>query len=135
MSTVHPRKAPRCFVINPISDRRVEVRFNSTQAVQIFEPQTERTLQGHASDIGRRGLKLECDHLLTNGETIQITFPETHDAIHCYGHVVWTRAKEEGGGYHSGIEVHAWHGIVAGPDSWQKLKGVHPKRERRRGHR
>lgn len=131
MSSV-PRKTPRFFVINPISDRRVEIRFDSSQSVNVFEPQTDRTLVGTAHDIGRRGMRLDSPQHLTPGDMVQISFPESHDAIHCYGRVVWTRHKEGGSGFQCGIEVEVWHGIVAGPDSWQKLKGVYPNRERRR---
>jgi len=129
---VENRKTPRFFIINPVTDRRMECRFESLETVDIRDEETGKTISGVASDIGRRGLKLESPTHLLVGNTIQVAFQDDIENVRCFGHVAWSKRKEDSSDYESGLQIDSWHGIILGPDSWKKFKGVKVKRDRRR---
>lgn len=126
-----PRKLTRFYVINPITDRRFEQRFESRQDVQIRFENSGHAVQAVACDVSKRGLRLETEIKLEPGRDIQVVFPDSPDHIRCFGHVVWSRPLEEGSNYESGISIDAWYGIVQGEDSWKRYRGIRPKHDRR----
>lgn len=130
MRITSPRKLTRFYVINPIGDRRLEQRFESREDVVLKVSQTGKIFPSVAYDLGRYGLRLESEGMLQPGMDIEVAFPNTPDQVHCFGRVVWARAKT---GHLSeyGVAIEAWHGVVRGENSWSKFKGVRPKVERR----
>lgn len=127
-----PRKLTRFFIINPVTDRRLETRFESKENVDVRDEETEKVFPAIAFDIGRHGLRLETTEKTEIGKTYQIAFLETPDNIRCFAMAVWVKKREEGSGYETGLAISAWHGIVMGKESWEKFKGVKLKRDRRR---
>lgn len=125
------RKLTRFYIINPITDRRVEQRFESRENVFVRMPQTGRSGPAVAYDIGRNGLRIECDWTVQSGMDIEVAFPNSTDNMKCYGHIVWCKERAFGKFYESGIAIDVWHGIVEGENSWTKVRGSKPKSERR----
>lgn len=131
MKTAPVRKLPRFYIINPVTDRRLEPRFESREDVVIRFDESGRTYPAVAHDIWRRGMKLECSVQLPVGAGVQIAFPNVPDHIRCFGRVVWCRAKEKSKDFENGVAIDAWHGIVEGEDSWKKFRGLKLKADRR----
>lgn len=126
------RKSPRFFIINPVSDRRLETRFESREKIQIRSEESGEVITGIAEEIGEKGLRFESPSFFDSGSRIQLVFSETPDNIGCFGHIVWVRPADEKKGYVCGVSIESWHGIINGNQSWKRLKGFHPKRDRRR---
>lgn len=131
MKTAIQRKLTRFYVINPVGDRRLEQRFESREDVVLRVPQTGKVFPSVGYDVGRHGMRLETEGVVSPGMEIEVAFPNTPDQVHCYGRIVWGRARSSGRGNEYGIAVEAWHGVVRGENSWTKYKGVKPKAERR----
>ena len=125
------RKITKFFIVNPITDRRLETRFDSREEVLIRVQRTGQTFPGCALEIGKNGLKLESFNLLKPGVDLQIIFPKTTDQIRCFGKVVWGRKLEKTQDFEFGIAIESWYGIVSGNGSWKQLKGFRKKKERR----
>lgn len=129
------RKTPHFFIINPINDRRIEARFESREPVQIRCEETGEVKPGHGCDVGQYGLRLESSELYQVGDRVQIAFMGSMENMGCFGRVAWSRPADEGGHFETGVSVDTWHGIVEGVQSWKRLKGVKPQRDRRRKQR
>lgn len=125
------RKLTRFYIINPVGDRRLEQRFDSKESVALRIPQTGKVGPAVAYDVGRHGLRLECDWQLQPGMDVELAFPNTPDQMRCFGHVVWVKERAFGKYFDCGISIDVWHGIVAGENSWMRVKGSIPKSERR----
>ena len=125
------RKLTRFYVINPVSDRRFEQRFESREDLMIRFDRVGRSFPAVGYDISRRGIRIETAVRLEPGMELQLVFPEAPDHIRCFGRVVWARPFEDGYEYEGGVAVDAWYGVVEGEDSWKKYKGFRPKRDRR----
>ena len=125
------RKLTRFYIINPVTDRRVEQRFESRENVFLRMPQTSRSGPAVAYDIGKNGLRMECDWMVQSGMDIEIAFPNSLDNMKCYGHVAWVKERAFGKFYECGIAIDVWHGIVGGENSWTNVRGAKPKAERR----
>jgi hypothetical protein len=126
------RKLPRFYIINPVNDRRLECRFESQEPVEVKDQHNGKTTSAIALEIGKQGLKLETSEFMDVGKNIQVEFHTTNDHVGCFGYIAWTRRKEEGDSFESGVSIDAWHGIIQGEESWKKFKGIKPKRDRRR---
>lgn len=122
---------PRFFVINPIDDRRTERRFESQEPIKIRLHKTGDTLTGAAFDIGHYGLRLETKRLFEVGERLQIEFEHRANNIGCFAQVAWAEAGSNGLPSQCGVAIESWYGIVEGKESWQRVKGVKPKKDRR----
>lgn len=131
MRLTSPRKLTRFYVINPIGDRRLEQRFESREDVVLKVAQTAKIFPSVAYDLGRHGMRLETEGVLQPGMDIEVAFPNTPDQVHCFGRVVWGRARSGGRSHEYGVAIEAWHGVIRGENSWTKYKGVRPKPERR----
>jgi hypothetical protein len=129
------RKITRFYIINPISDRRVEARFEARENVIVRLEDTGKKFPASARDIGQRGLRLESDTAVEIDTQIQVVFPNAQDNVQCYGRVAWTKYFESTKTYECGVAVDAWHGIVEGENSWKRFKGDQPKHDRRAGPR
>jgi hypothetical protein len=125
------RKLTRFYIINPITDRRVEQRFESREQIFLRIPQIGRSGPAVAYDIGRSGLRLECDWNVQPGMDIELAFPNSTDNMKCYGNIVWCKERAFGKFFECGISIEVWHGIVEGENSWTKVRGAKPKPERR----
>jgi hypothetical protein len=82
-------------------------------------------------DIGRYGMKIESDFDLEMGSYVQIAFPNSPDHERCFGRIVWSRPLKEAGRFEGGVSIEAWHGIVAGDESWKGHQGPRLKIDRR----
>jgi hypothetical protein len=123
------RKLTRFYVINPISDRRVEQRFDSREDVLVRFPESGKIVTAVALDVGKSGLRLESDAEIVVGAELEVAFPKAVDHIRCFGRVAWT--KPVGTGRLAGVAVESWHGVVLGEESWTRYKGTGPKKDRR----
>lgn len=129
------RKVTRFYIINPISDRRVEARFEARESVIVRLEDTGKKFPATARDIGQRGLRLESDVPIEIESQIQVVFPNAQDNVQNYGRVVWAKYYEASKTYECGVAIDAWHGIVEGENSWKRFKGTQPKNDRRSGPR
>lgn len=125
------RKTPRFYVINPITDRRTETRFESRETAVVRFLTTDKSAPALAYDVGRYGLKIEMTHGAEPGDRLQIAFPSRPDHARCFGHVAWVRPMTETRKFEIGVAVDDWQGVVNGGNSWRGLKGVRPKQDRR----
>lgn len=126
------RKLTRFYIINPVGDRRLEQRFESKENVVLRIPQTGKMGPATSYDIGRHGLRLECDWQLQAGMDVEVAFPNTPDHMRCFGRVAWVRERAFGKFFECGVAIDVWHGIVSGENSWMTVRGAVPKPERRR---
>lgn len=124
------RKSPRFFVINPVNDRRTETRFESEEPVKVKNLRTHQVVSGRAFEIGHYGIRLEVPRCLSVGDQLQIEFSHRPENIGCWGQVAWCEPKEDALS-NSGIVIESWYGIVDGPQSWKRVKGVALKKDRR----
>lgn len=125
------RKTPHFFVVNPIRDRRNDVRYETKEAVDVRALETGEFGNGETLDIQKKGLRFESARHFDAGTRIQLTFPKTPDNTGCFGRIAWVRPNEFGKGFLCGVEIESWFGVVQGPDSWKRFKGVLPKHDRR----
>src|SRR5258706_11453164 len=123
MSSFSNRKVPRFFIINPVQDRRMEVRFESEEQVEVFLEGSKETISAVAYDIGKQGLRLRTKKPFDLDSSLQIGFHDNPENIRCFGHVVWSKSSEEGNAFECGVQITSWHGIVSGNNSWKKYKG------------
>jgi hypothetical protein len=135
MKTLTTRKEPRFFVVNPITDRRLEFRFETSEEVHVRLEETREVFPALATEIGRYGMKIETNGILQEGTQIQVAFLNDPENIRVFGLVVWSKKKEDSSVHESGLVLDSWHGIVMGKDSWKKHKGILPKRDRREKYR
>lgn len=131
MRAQQKRKTPRFFIVNPLSDRRREARFESRESVVIRVQNTGKTFPAIAYDIGHKGIKLESKDLLKPDMTLQVAFPNSVDHVRCFGKTVWSKSLGKTHDFETGVVVEGWFGIVEGGASWQHYKGFKPKRDRR----
>lgn len=131
MRSLTTRKLTRFYIINPIGDRRLEQRFESKESVVLRFPQTGKMGPGTAYDIGRNGMRIECDWQLSPGMDIEVAFPNTADHMRSFGSVVWVKERAFGKFFECGLQIDVWHGVVSGEKSWMNVKGTVPKIERR----
>lgn len=131
MKTTSHRKTPHFFVINPTIDRRNETRFETKEPVEVKCLDSRENSAGVALEIQKSGLRFESKIHYDAGSRIQLTFPKTPDNTGCFGRVAWVRPSEEGKGFLIGVAVESWFGVVRGPDSWKRIKGIRPKVDRR----
>ncbi len=132
MRAASPRKLTRFYIINPVGDRRLEQRFESKEDIVLRIPQSGKMGPAVAYDVGRHGMRLECEWNIQPGTDIEAVFPNTSDHMRCFGHVVWVRERAFGKFYDCGVSIDVWHGIVSGESSWTVVKGSTPKSERRK---
>jgi hypothetical protein len=123
------RKLTRFYIINPISDRRTEQRFDAREDVVVRFPETGKVCPAVALDLARTGLRLESGAEMPVGADVEIAFPKAVDHIRCFGRIAWV--KPGGNGTTAGVAVDAWHGVVLGEASWTRYKGAAPKKDRR----
>lgn len=123
------RKLTRFYIINPISDRRMEQRFDSREDVLLRFLSNGNVAPAVALDVGKKGLRIETEGELFAGEDVEISFPRGTDHIRCFGQIVWV--KPLGTIRIAGVSVESWHGVVLGEDSWLRYKGVVSKKDRR----
>lgn len=129
------RKLTRFYIINPVGDRRTEIRFDSHQDVALKIMDTNKVGPAVAMEIGEHGLKLETPLEISQGDEIEIAFPNAADGIKCFGRVAWVKYMPAIKSWVGGISADSWHGIVAGSKSWTTYKGRDPKKDRRHGSR
>lgn len=129
------RKEPRFFIVNPNTDRRGEVRFESRESVVVRMLSTGKSLPGVAFDIGQKGLKLHLPDMPLPESGVQIQFPNFAENIQCFGHIIWTHPVEGQDIFEAGFVVESWLGIVEGGNSWKKLIGFKIKKDRRNQNR
>lgn len=132
MSSNNERKTPRFFIINPITDRRNETRFESRYEITVTIKSTKKSFTSVAYDIGQYGLKMEAPEPLEVGTAVEIAFPHSKENINCFGQVVWNRPMGGDRKQEIGVMISDWHGIVAGRNSWIQFKGIKLKQDRRR---
>lgn len=125
------RRFPRFYVINPLPDRRLDPRFDSSENVVMRFSESLAVYPAVAHEVSRRGLRLESSVRIELGTTVQISFPNAIDHIQAFGQVVWTRERPGKARFDSGVRVEAWHGIFMGRESWKKYAGIRPKGDRR----
>jgi len=125
------RKSPRFFVINPVNDRRAETRFESEEHVKVKNLRTHQVSSGTAFDIGHFGLRLEASREYSIGDHLQIEFSGRAENIGCWGQVAWSESRGEKDASNSGVAMNPGFGIVDGPESWKRMKGSKPKKDRR----
>jgi hypothetical protein len=131
MKHMPARRFPRFYVINPLTDRRLDQRFSSTENVVMRLSQSLAVHPAVAHEVSRRGLRLESTIRIEVGTAIQIAFPNAIDHIQAFGVVAWTRELPGKTKFESGVRVEAWHGIFMGNESWKKYTGMRPKNDRR----
>ncbi len=125
------RKLTRFYVINPVTDRRREHRFESRESVVVRLERIGKTSPATAYDIGQTGLRLETLFPPEIGSDLQLVFPNTADHVRCFARVVWSRPLENRKSFESGLSIEEWHGFVEGGMSWKRYHGLNPKGERR----
>ena len=110
----------------------MEQRFESRESVVLRVAQTGRVSPATSYDIGRYGMRIECDYALQPGTEVEVAFPNTSDQMRCFGRVAWVRERAFGKFFECGLAVDVWHGIISGENSWMTVKGGIPKSERRK---
>lgn len=125
------RKITRFYIINPIGDRRTEIRFQSTENVVIKFLDNDKVTPAMAHEVGQAGLRLESECELEVGQDIEVSFPKAPDHINCFGRIVWVKFHPGANMWTCGVAVESWHGIVAGSNSWMVYKGSAPQKDRR----
>ena len=124
------RKLTRFYIINPISDRRVEQRFEAREDVVIRFPESGKMGPATAVDVGKTGMRLETEMDLPVGCDVEIAFPKAVDHVQCFGRVAWVKPSGEKTRI-AGVAIDSWHGVVLGEESWTRYKGTAPKKDRR----
>lgn len=123
------RKLTRFYIINPISDRRTEQRFDAREDVLVRFPESGRVAPAVAVDVGKTGLRLETNAEVPVGVEVEIAFPKALDHIRCFGRIAWAKPATEG--RVAGVAIDSWHGVVLGEESWTRYKSPVPKKDRR----
>lgn len=133
MRPCNGRKLPRFFVVNPRSDRRMELRFYSREIVTArwVQEGEKRMAPAVASDISKSGLRMRSDAAIPENARVQISFSTASDHISCFGAVVWARPAAAGHGHDFGVDISEWHGIVKGSRSYLRYLGNRKKFDRR----